>query len=630
LYLTPTKDHWACDIEADNLLADATRIWCATLFNIETKERVKCLTQDDFLAFQTANPDTVYVGHNFLAYDAPMLRRFWNAKLPVTHIVDTFVLSQLYNPSLKRPKGLTGKKNPHGLEAWGLRLRYPKGDFSDFSAYSPAMLKYCMRDSMLTALLYKKLSERMTFYGFTEEGCKLEHRAWAIIQNKQRVNGFPFNYEQGHKLYVQLRARQEELKNEIYTLWPPELRCVAEYKQARKKDGTYTKGFVEHRGKFPKLEEQPDGTYLAYDWVSFNLGSPDQRVAKLLELGWEPTRLTKKTPKGGGGNPKVDEEALLEFAETSGKKELLALAKWVVIFSRANNLKTWLDAYNDKTGAIHGQLFLNSTLRYRHSNPNSANIPAVRTKKLDGKDVIQYGEDGGYSYESRDLWTCGDPEKYRLVGIDGKGIQLRVLANYAYSEEFVERVLDGDPHTNNIKILGLANKAAAKKFLYTTLMGGGGELLAADQIQFGTRLTTAEGNRLKNILIDSVPGFRELIKSLQRELRKHGRIKLCDGTPIIVPSDHMVIPYLLQGDESRLMKLAMVFLEYEVGRAGMAKGVFKAADIHDEWQYVVRKEMVDDFIRLALGCFPRAGNHFKYRVPIEGDAKVGLTWAETH
>jgi hypothetical protein len=61
---------------------------------------------------------------------------------------------------------------------------------------------------------------------------------------------------------------------------------------------------------FLKVELTPEG-YDCYDWVEFNLGSPQQRVDKLLELGWEPVNYNNKA-----GNPKVDEDELLAYAET--------------------------------------------------------------------------------------------------------------------------------------------------------------------------------------------------------------------------------------------------------------------------------------------------------------------------
>lgn len=623
MYLTFTDKHWACDIEADELIDKATLVWCSCVINVVTKEEKEFTDAAAFNVWRSENPDAILVGHNFLAYDAPMLNRFWGASIGASKIVDTFILSQLYNPSLK---------GGHSLGAWGLRLRYPKGEFNDFSRLSVEMLRYCKRDARLTALLFRKLSGRMRAAGFSEEGCKLEHQAWNIIQNKQRKNGFNFDYKRAMELYVTLRAREEELKNEIYKLWPPQLQCVASRSAARKKDRSYTKKYVEDRGRFPKLEERPDGGYDVYDYVEFNLGSPAQRIEKLLELGWVPTRKTKS------GNPKVDEDSLLEYAESSGTSEVKALAKWIVVNSRANMVNTWLNSYNEQTGAIHGKLYIASTLRYRHNSPNSANIPAVRLKKdEEGNDQIQYGEAGAWTYECRDLWTCGDPAKYSLVGIDGTGIQNRCLIHHLIKTvgeeavaDFKELALAGDIHKRNIEVLGLANKAAAKKFYYTLMMGGGGELLAADQAQFGTKMTAREGNKLKEAMIASIPGFGDLIKALENELSKTGRITLCDDTPILVSSPHMVIPYLLQGDESRLMKQAMVYVDQTLTKARLQKYVFKVADIHDEWQYKVENDAVEEFVGLTIPCFLRAGERFRYNIPIEGDYKVGKTWAETH
>jgi DNA polymerase I-like protein with 3'-5' exonuclease and polymerase domains len=90
----------------------------------------------------------------------------------------------------------------------------------------------------------------------------------------------------------------------------------------------------------------------------------------------------------------------------------------------------------------------------------------------------------------------------------------------------------------------------------------------------------------------------------------------------------MVIPYLLQGDESRIMKQASIFLDEEIRRNKIE--AYKVADIHDEFQFVVKNKHVDKFVELALSVFPRSGESFSYSVPIEGSASVGKTWSETH
>jgi DNA polymerase-1 len=628
LYLTPTKSHWACDIEADGLLEDATRIWCVCVTNVVTKEEKEFTDAKDFQLW--LQPESILVGHNFIAYDLVMLNRFWGTRISPSRVVDTFVLSQLYNPSYR---------GGHSLEAWGERLRYAKSSHEDFSCYSEQMLKYCRRDTRLAALLFLRLTERMRSVGFTERGAEIEHKAWNIIQNKQRRNGFPFNYKAAMELYADLRSREEKLKNEIYKLWPPRLDIVKQFARGRVKSGTLSKGYLRHQAQYPRLEWTGVGSsYVAYDWVTFDLGSPQQRIEKLLELGWEPTQwnYSKKTKQRTG--PKVDVDAINDFAEINGTPELKSLAQWLVVNNRANNINTWLEAYNHKTGAIHGRLWLNSTLRYRHTDPNSANIPAVKMEKdAAGVEHVLRGEPGTWAYECRDLFTCGNPDEFSLVGIDGTGIQNRCLVHHlikTVGEEavsaFKDLALSGDIHKHNISVLGLANKAAAKKFYYTLMMGGQGARLAADQAQFGTKMTAAEGKALRDKMIDSIPGFFDLIDRLQDDLERTGRITLCDGTPILVSSPHMVIPYLLQGDESRLMKQSLIYVDEEVRRHRLSEHVLKVADIHDEWQWKVRNEYVQKFIDLALPCFPRAGDSFDYRIPITGDAKVGKTWAETH
>jgi DNA polymerase I-like protein with 3'-5' exonuclease and polymerase domains len=591
--------------------------------NAVTPEKKFFRAKEEFNEWQTK--DKVFVGHNSVAFDIPVLNKFWNARIGISRVVDTFVLSMLYSPSLA---------GGHSLEAWGQRLKFPKTEHKDFTEYSEEMRKYCENDTAVTKRLYNRLAKRMLHIGFTERGAMLETVAWHIIQNKQRRHGFPFDAERGHKLYVELRAREEELKNEIYKQWPPKFECVQRFAKAFKKDGTPTEHYRRHLEQYPKLEVCEDGGYLAYDWVEFNLGSPPQRIAKLLEVGWKPLSFTKKTEKGGGGNPKVDEESLVKFAEESGNEAGKLLAKWIVINSRANmffNIDKkgkehgWLVEYNANTGCIHGNLWLAKTLRYRHDHPNTANIPAVRVKenKETKEKHILFGEEGSYSYECRDLWTCGDTDKYSLVGVDAKGIQLRILANYLNDEEFTKAILSEDPHTANQQRLGLSSRALTKTIVYATLMGAGDSRIASE-----ANVPIKEARLAKQKFFEQVPGLPKLIKRLQNELHRTGRITLCDGSRVLVSSDHMVIPYLLQGDESRIMKQAGIYLDEEIRRNKL--DAHKVGDIHDEWQFVVRLEDVEKFVRLALAVFPKTGTSFEYRVPIEGDAKVGKTWAQTH
>jgi DNA polymerase I len=602
MYLTPTPRHWILDIETDGLRDECTEIFVTCVENTITSEAYTFRTAEEFKEWDSS--EKIYVGHNCIGFDAPVLNRLWGTRIGISRLVDTFLLSMLYSPSLS---------GGHSLDAWGQRLRFPKLEFKDFTAYSEEMLRYCQNDVRLTKILFQRLSKRMSETGFTEKGAELESLSWHIIQNKQRRRGFPLDIKRAHTLYAEIRQREEELKKEIYEYWPPVLQVVNEFKRARKANGEFSANYLRHSAQYPRIELAEDGGYSVSDWVEFNLGSPKQRVEKLLEAGWKPTSFTPT------GSPKVDEDSLNKFAEVTDNDSVRALAKWVVANSRANMVRTWMNAYKEETGAIHGNLWLASTLRYRHDNPNSANIPAVRTTK----EGIQYGEAGSWTYETRDLWTCGDRSLYNLVGVDAKGIQLRVLAHYLGDPEFTEAILSDDPHTANQQRLGLASRSLTKTITYATLMGAGDARIAAE-----ADVDLGEAREAKRRFFEQIPGLPKLISRLQGELRRTGRITLCDGSRVQVSSDHMVIPYLLQGDESRIMKQAAIYQDLAVRKNKL--DAVKVGDIHDEWQSVVSIPDTPVFIGLCRSSFEQAGRTFNYSLPIECDAKVGKTWAETH
>ena len=131
------------------------------------------------------------------------------------------------------------------------------------------------------------------------------------------------------------------------------------------------------------------------------LKHPFGEFRKVIKFVWKPAA-DERTPTG---NPKPTSKgklvpSLVKFVESSGKEEPKLIARWMEVNARANMINTWIEAYNEDTGAIHGSLWLANTLRYRHSNPNTANIPAVR---LDKENHPLLEEAGAFTYEARDL-----------------------------------------------------------------------------------------------------------------------------------------------------------------------------------------------------------------------------------
>lgn len=610
------RPYWVIDIETDDL--DATVIWVLCAKNVKTKEgkTLTNLTEIRNFIDEEQNKNAVFVGHNALSFDIPVINRLAGTRVPVSRVLDTYILSMVFNPSLS---------GGHSLDAWGQRLKSNKIDFDDWSHLSPQMIEYCKQDVDLTRQLFLSLSKKMNTIGISERGLKIEHEAWHVI-NLQKKNGFAFDINKAQALYTNLRGIESEIKREIDEYWPPKLCPIKTYKRPFKADGSSSKVYEGHCERFPKLVLSKDRqSYTCYDYVEFDVGSPKQRIEKLVEAGWKARERTKpsKTHPDGQPQPTVKGKlspSLQQFIEENDLPQVNLITEWMAINSRANMVNTWMQAYNHETGAIHGSLFLANTLRYRHSSPNTANIPAVRFDD-DGKPKM--GRLGEFTYEARDLWTCSDTIHRTLVGVDASGIQLRVLAHYLNNPEFTKQLLEGDPHEYNRKLAGIDTRPKAKTFIYAFLLGAGdakvGEIVGG---------STKDGKAVKIRFKNNFPGLRELLDRLENEQRRTGRITLCDGLKIPCEHPHTVLGYLLQGDESRIMKVAKVLVHKKCSKEKL--DIRWQGDIHDEWQVDVPTKHVDRFIEICEECFRKAGESFNYRIQIDCEAKKGKTWAETH
>lgn len=422
------ENYWVIDIECDSL--NPTVIWCCVVKNLHTEEVLVFTDKEEFSEF---HKDTfIYVGHNIVSYDIPVLNRLWEASIDLDKVCDTLVLSFLYNPAIE---------GGHSLDAWGHRLKYPKIEFNDYTRFSPEMLTYCKGDVELTFRLFRAITEKMLKLGYSELSCETEHK-FRILIDEQIKNGIYFDVERAKSFRDFLLREQSRLSKVIRELFPSRRTKVAEYTLRRRKDGSPVASYEKHRKKYPDLVVSDDGlSYSCYEMVPFNLGSPKQRQERLLELGWEPVSFTPK------GNPKVDEDALVAFAEVSGRPEVRALAEWLVIQGRltmlAGNPDTgslgWLGNVAPD-GRIHGEVFScgAASRRCRHSKPNSANIPSAKKAK--------------YGKEARELWGVEPNKGLCMIGYDAKGLETECFKHWLNSPE-ANAILDGDIHTDNAEAL---------------------------------------------------------------------------------------------------------------------------------------------------------------------------------
>lgn len=594
-------DVYSVDIETDDL--EATKIWCLCWRNIKTGETGECTSVESIREFFNNTDGSVYVGHNFLRFDGPTLNRLCGTDLGPHNIIDTLVLSTLYSPSLE---------GGHGLDAWGQRIGEPKIHFNDWSRLTPEMIKYCHQDVLVTAKLFVKLIKTMERIGFTEGSIWLQHNITNVLR-RQQENGFYFNPQEATYLLSRLRQMEAQLVDEVREVFPAKRELVA-CRKLYKKDGDFTAQYLKDRERYILEVDNQAGVYRAYEDVEFNLGSPKQRVDKLLSLGWEPYTFTDK------GNPKPFDKGdlspcLKEFLEKHPTPQVELIARWMAYNGRANMINTWLENYNHDTGCIHGKLFVADTLRFRHQAPNTANIPGVR---LDSDHTPLRGADGYFTYEARDLWVAR-PGRV-LVGTDAASLELRMLAHFLNRPEFTDQVVNGDVHQYNADLAG-CTRPQAKTLIYATLYGAG-----AAKIAKSLGLSVREASGVRKMFLERL-GADKLIEECQYEQRT-GRVRLVDGSLVVCPSPHAALNYKLQGSGARVMALGSVLLE----RAIQAKGLdsLKVGDIHDEYQFDVHPDDADEHGEVAVQSIVKAGEKLKLNCPLDGTSKKGLTWAATH
>jgi DNA polymerase-1 len=76
------------------------------------------------------------------------------------------------------------------------------------------------------------------------------------------------------------------------------------------------------------------------------------------------------------------------------------------------------------------------------------------------------------------------------------------------------------------------------------------------------------------------------------------------------------------------MKRALVIFDKLIKEQGL-NAIF-VANVHDEWQLEVDKDHGDMVGKLGVDAIKRAGDYYKLRCPLDGEYKVGTSWAETH
>lgn len=550
-------------------------------------------------------------GHNIIGYDLPVLSALYpDVPLP-TKIIDTLVWGRLVYPDIKEVDLKLWKEGrmpgqfigTHSLESYGYRLGILKGEFhktADWSKWTPEMSDYCKQDVKVNVALVQKLKSKET----TEEAFGLEHQVAKII-DRQVKHGFLFDQKKAEKLYAEvLIPKREEIRKklqQIFGCW---------YVKDGKKD------FV------PKQNNKKMGYHAGcpvtkIKLVQFNPASRHHIAYQLQKrYGWKPAEWNDD------GTPKLDEEVIKDLPYP----EAQPLAEYLMLDKRCGQLaegkQAWLKVVGPD-GRIHGSVNSNGAVSGRmiHFKPNIAQVPKALPH-------VPYG------YECRDLFHVRPG--YKLVGADASGLELRCLSHFMARFDggaYIKVLLEGDIHTVNQHAAGIPNRDKAKTFIYAFIYGAGDELLG-ELVGGGKKA----GSKLRRQFLKKTPALKMLIDAVHKAAKEKGYLKGLDGRKLKVRSIHSSLNLLLQSAGALIMKKALTILDENLQARGLTNysqdrltyDYESSANVHDEFQIEVKEQYAEVVGQMAVQAIRDAGEYFKFRCPLDGEYKVGNSWAETH
>jgi DNA polymerase I-like protein with 3'-5' exonuclease and polymerase domains len=571
------------DIETDDL--QATLVHCIVAQDADSGEIFKFPPNKLEEGYKFLTTADRLIGHNIIGFDIPLVERFGGVDLSGKEVIDTLVLSRLFNPA---------RDGGHSLESWGFRLGLSKIDFTDYLNYSSEMLEYCVRDVTLNTMVYKAL--RHESKGFSKSCIEIEQSVAKIIK-QQEVNGFKFDMKSALTLLAELREKKQMIEDEVHNTFKPKWVDTKLVTPFIRKDGQLSKRGLtedEYARCLNTLNHEP---FMRQTLQEFNLGSRKQIGEYLIDFGWKPDRFTPT------GQPIVDEKTLSEVTHIHEAK---LIADFLLIQKRIAQVDSWVSSVRDDE-RVHGFVIPNGAItgRMTHRNPNMAQVPSVHSP---------------YGKECRSCWVVDEGNV--LLGVDASGLELRMLAHYMDDDEYIKEILDGDIHTANQKAAKLKSRNQAKTFIYALMYGAGDEKLG--KVVEGN---TADGKRAREYFFDNNPAFKSLRDRVTRASAKK-YLKGLDGRKLYIRNTHAALNTLLQGAGAIVMKKALGILD-DLLRLNTIDYKF-VANIHDEWQIEVKESQAEFTGELAVKSIIQAGEEFNLRCPMDGEYKIGRNWSETH
>jgi DNA polymerase I-like protein with 3'-5' exonuclease and polymerase domains len=625
------------DSEANGLMWDVTKIHVISLSDEKDDSQIDTYFDapqvgkykpagsiDEAIRFIT-NYNGYVVGHNIAGYDIPMFKKIkpdLTKHLPplmkysegVTRLLDTYALSCLLYPQQKK----------HGLDYWGEKLGVEKPVQDQWHTLDESMIHRNREDVKINKNLLKHLKER-------REKCRDDTRInWvnAIDTEQDIMQIHAIQLREGVRYNIMKAIETEELLGEkegylakvISTNAPPIItKNKTPVSKPYKMDGNFSKMTLDHFGsEYEARSWNIKGPFTRIGYTPLNPDSDDQLKKYMLSLGWKPTEWNKSKKTGLRTSPKLTEDSYASLPPGLGQQIAeynIVTHRRGMILNRKEKEKGGLWVVDPRTGRLPAEAFTcgTPTARYRHSGV-VCNIP--RKKKAYGEII-------------RSLFCV--PEIWWLLGLDLKGIEIRMIAHFCYDypggREMAEEILYGDFHQANADFWGV-DREISKVGLFSLCYGCEAPTLAS---QIGKPMN--EAKYLFDIFWEKRRPIKLLSEDLKRSYKANGCLIGLDGRRVSVREERKLLNTCIQGASAVVFKNWLIKNYLTTVVKKLNDIVVQVIAYHDEGQWECRNES-EDFAKYVGTLFQDnslgVGRDFRINVPIAADVKTGKNWAETH
>jgi DNA polymerase-1 len=614
------------DLETDGLLDTVTRIWCIGTKDIDTGEERLFTPMEIEEGLQYLKSADLLVAHNGTRYDNEVVKKLHNIDLH-EKTIDTLIMSKIHWPFMTPIKG--ARTGAYSLKSFGIRFKFPKGDYDDWSQYTPEMGEYCLQDCRVTLKIWEKLLSNG--YEWDAEWNRIEHD-FARVQQKAVNKGVWFDEDLQRKTLLEIDTRMNEIQQSVedvlgyayqdfdYTLLAevtksnPTPRTLEERLPIHAKNKLanaklefpwYDKPFYYNKSKTKVRVKYP---------VKITLDTKKLLIEKLQQLGWKPEFYTDPSETHPNGQPQLVRDGEVDPNLVNMGDEYKEFSEYFMLKHRYSLINGFtkllredgrISSDGDTVGAVTGRV----------THRGIANFPAIRS---------------GYGEQIRAMFGVHPCKGRQFMGSDLAGIEARLLAHYMNDDDFTQEVLNGDIHSKNQQAAGLPTRDDAKTFFYAFMYGAGDAKIGS--IINGS---AKDGKRIKQEFLSNLPSLAQVIEEKQQE-GEDGYITILGGRPVKLTKSkgfdgevgydtRKALNSLLQGSGAIYFKKWAIEVDKRLKEGDVITILY-----HDEVQIDVA-EGNSEYTKQALqDALEATDKYFNVNCPNAIDTKTGINWKDTH